>query len=139
MKCKKFSTVFREKRFAQSSPEDNSWCKLEKISHLVDFVGFADYWQKLKEYEKLDKYLDLKMIWNMKVVVIPIIAGALGTIIKGLEKRLKKLEMRGRFKIIQLTALLNSARIQEESWRIAVTQNSTQNQQLEPIGKTSKK
>ena len=37
-----------------------------------------------------DKYLDLvrelKKLWNMKVVVIPIIIGALGMVPKGLER-----------------------------------------------------
>ena len=43
----------------------------------------------------------------MKVTVIPIITGALGTV-KGLED----LEIRGQVETIQTTALLRSARIQ---------------------------
>ena len=38
---------------------------------------------KVKESEKKDKYLDLaqemKKLWNMKVMVIPIVTGVLGT------------------------------------------------------------
>ena len=41
---------------------------------------------KLKECEKRDKYLDLarelKRLWNMKVTIIPIVIGTLGTITK---------------------------------------------------------
>ena len=52
---------------------------------------------KIKEIEKRDKYLDLarelKKLWNMKVTVIPIVIGALGTIPKGLVKRLEELEI----------------------------------------------
>ena len=63
----------------------------------------------------IDKCLDLarelKKLWNMKVKVIPIVVGALGTVPKGLERGLENLEIRGRIDIIQNTALLQSARI----------------------------
>ncbi len=40
--------------------------------------------------KKKDKYLDLarelKKLWNMKVTIVPIVIGALGTITKGLLK-----------------------------------------------------
>ena len=53
---------------------------------------------------KIEKYLDLSRkpnkMWNMRVTVIPLAGGALGTIHKGLEKRLKELEMRGRIETI---------------------------------------
>ena len=69
---------------------------------------------KLNENEKMDKYLDLarelKKLWNMKVKVIPIVVGALGTVPINLEKRLKDMEIR-RIETIQNTALLKSARI----------------------------
>ena len=52
---------------------------------------------KVKNKRKYDyKYLDLarelKKLENMKMMVIPIVVGALGTVPKGLEKRL--LEMK---------------------------------------------
>ena len=54
----------------------------------MDFAVPADHRVKLKENEKKDKYLDLakelKKLWNMKVTVIPIVIGALGTVTKGL-------------------------------------------------------
>ena len=53
----------------------------------------------LKESEKKDKYLDLyrelKKQWNMKVTIVLIVIGALGTITKGLLKGLKELEVGG--------------------------------------------
>ena len=48
---------------------------------------------------------------NMKVTVILIIIGALGTIQKNLEKRRGKLKIHGRTETVQTTALLWSARI----------------------------
>ena len=69
----------------------------------------------LKESEKKDKYLDLarelKKLWNMKVTIVPIVIGALGTITKGLLKSLEDLEVGGRVETIQTTALLRTARI----------------------------
>ena len=89
--------------------------KKKKICTIVDFAVPADHRTKLKEYEKRDKYLDLarelKKLWSMKVTIIPIVVGAFGTVTKGLLKGLEDLEVGGRVKIIQTTALLTMARI----------------------------
>ena len=54
----------------------------------MDFAVPADHRVKLKVSEKKDKYLDLARelikLLNMKVMVIPIVIGALGTVTKGL-------------------------------------------------------
>ena len=47
----------------------------------------------------------------MKVMIIRIVISALGTVIEGLIKGLEDLEIRGRVKTIQTTALLRLARI----------------------------
>ncbi len=84
-------------------------------SKIVDFAVPADHRINLKEYEKKDKYLDLarelKMLWNMKVMIVPIVIGAFCTIPKGLLKDLEDLEIGGRVETIQMTALLRRARI----------------------------
>ena len=69
-------------------------------------VGFYDFDNpmnrrvKIKENEEIDKYLDLakelKKLWNMKLVVILIVVGALETI----PKRLRELEITGRIETI---------------------------------------
>ena len=70
---------------------------------------------KCNENEKIDKYLDLarelRKQWNMGVTVILIVVGACGMVPKGLERRGKELEIRGRIETIQTTALLRSVRI----------------------------
>ena len=70
---------------------------------------------KLKESEKRDNYLnlarELKKLWNLKVTIIPIVIGAFSTVTKGLVAGLEELEITGRAKNIQTTALLRSARI----------------------------
>ena len=55
-------------------------------------------------------YIYTKNLWNMKVTVIPVIIGALGTVIKGFVLGLEDLEIRERVKTIQ-TRVLKSARI----------------------------
>ena len=54
---------------------------------------------------------EVKELWNIRVMVIPKVVYALGTVSKGLEKRLQELEIRGRIETIQNTALLRSSRI----------------------------
>ena len=48
-----------------------------------------------KEVEQIEKYLDLtrepKKVWNRKVILVPLVLGALGTPVKELQKRLKQL------------------------------------------------
>ena len=55
----------------------------------------------------------------MKVTIVPIVIGALGTIIKWLSKGLEDLEVGGQVETIQTTALLRTARIMRrvlETW-----------------------
>ena len=67
------------------------------ICKIVDIAVLVDHRINLKECEKKDKYLDLarelKKLWNMKVTIVPIVIGALGTITKGLLKDLEDLEV----------------------------------------------
>ena len=81
----------------------------------MDFAVPADHRINLKEWEKKDKYLDLarelKKLWNMKITIVPLVIGALGTITKRLLKGLEDLEVGGRVETIQMTALLGTARI----------------------------
>lgn len=48
----------------------------------------------MKETENIDKYLDLdreiRKLRNMKVIIVPLVLGILGTFPKSLRKRLKK-------------------------------------------------
>ena len=70
----------------------------------MDFSVPVDHRVKLKESEKKDKYLDLarwlKKLWDMKVTIIPIVIGALGTVTKELIKGLEDLEIRVRVETI---------------------------------------
>ena len=76
-----------------------------------DFAVPGNYREKIKDCEKIDTYLDLdrelRKQWNIRIIVIPIAIGALRTIPKGLERKLK-LEVEGRIETMQTTALLTS-------------------------------
>ena len=89
--------------------------KKKRICRIMDFAVPADHRVKLKESEKKDNKLNLvwemKKLWNMKVTIIPIVTGALGTVTKGLMRRLEVWEIRERVETIRTTVLLRSARI----------------------------
>ena len=72
---------------------------------MMDFPVPANHRVQIKEIEKIDKYLDfaneLKKQWDMQMMVILIVDGALGTIPKGMERGLEQLEMRRRIKTIK--------------------------------------
>ena len=55
--------------------------------------------------------LEKKKMWNMKVMIVPIVIETLGTITKGLLKGLEDLEVGGRVETIQMTALQRTVRI----------------------------
>ena len=89
----------------KTRPHNNQQKKKKKrISKIVDFAVPADHRINLKESEKKDKYLDLarelKKLWNMKVTIMPIAIGALGTVTKELLKGQEDLEICGRVETI---------------------------------------
>ena len=94
----------------------------------------ADHRVKLKENEKSDRYLDiareLKKQQNMKVTVIPIVIGALGTVTKGSVQGLEDSDIRGQVETIQTTALLRSGRILRRVLETCCLSDSVENNQL---------
>ena len=93
-----------------------------RTCEILDFAVPTDHRIKLKESEKKDKYHDLarefKKLWNMKVIIIPFVIGAFGTVTKGLSKGLEDLEVGERVETIQTTALLRRLQCGEESWKL---------------------
>ena len=99
----------------QKTRPHNNQQRKKRICKIVDFSIPAVHRIKLKQGEIKDKYLglarELKKLWNLKVTIVPIVIGALGTITEGLLKGLEDLEVGGRVKTIQTRALLRTARI----------------------------
>ena len=88
----------------------------------------ADKRVKAKDYEKLNKPLDLARELK-KVMVISIVDEALGTVSSDLEKRLGEPEIRERIEIIQTIALLKSAKILRRVLKVCHS-DSSKNHQL---------
>jgi len=68
-----------------------------------------------KEQEKIDRYQDLvgelKRLWKVKTKAIPIVVGALGTVMKSLQKNLKKARSNVIVELLQKAALLGTSQI----------------------------
>ena len=66
-------------------------------SQIVDFDVPADHRIELSQQRKIENYQDLKRelqkLWNVKISIVSIVIGALGTIPKSLEKDLNELNV----------------------------------------------
>ena len=92
--------------------------KASKSAHIIDVACPFDTRVKRKEKEKIDNYMDLKYeiarMWKSeinKVLILPIVIGALGTVSKNLEKNLVALNFEKAIETLQKACLLGSARI----------------------------
>ena len=90
--------------------------KVKKQTMSIDVVVPGDTRVCDKERQKIEKYSLLKdeigRLWQMKkVVVIPIVVGALGTITTKFEKYIESLGIEIRTEYIQKSALLGPTRI----------------------------
>ena len=96
----------------KTRPKDKLQTK--KTCRLMDIAVPLRGWVKTKEWEKR-KYLYLaveqRKLWSIRVTVIPVVTGTLGTAPLSLVRRLEELEITGKIETIQITALLRSARI----------------------------
>ena len=89
--------------------------KKEKKRISVDIAIPGDSRIHEKEFEKIEKYQDLK--WEIRRMciknggVVPVFVGALGSVTKKLGKWIEKLGIRVRIGPLQKTTLLGTARI----------------------------
>ena len=74
-------------------------------AQVIDFASSYDSRVDSEEMEQIEKYQDLvrelKKLWDMKEVVIPIVLGALGTTPKTLQKRMNKIGIETRIGELQ--------------------------------------
>ena len=93
--------------------------KKKRTCCFVDFIVLKDHRVKIKGSKKTNKYLgltrELKKLCSMRLMVIPIIVGALGMVPNSLEKRLLELEIKtgGRIKINQNHRIVKTRRVME--------------------------
>ena len=81
----------------------------KKTCCIVDFAFQADHRVNIKESEMRDNYRyqagELKKLWNLKVVLIPIEMCTFGRVPKILERLLEELEIRRQMAPIRTTEL----------------------------------
>ena len=87
----------------------------ERRCKTIDFAVPGDSRIEEKEKDKIEKYQDLgrmlQKIWNVKVKIILLVVGSLGTIPKQFGNRLKQTGITVGTAQVQKTALLGTARI----------------------------
>ena len=95
---KKLSWILRCKQIISYRRDDQTewwFTKIKGTCQIVDYPILADHWMKIKENKKRVKYLnlarELKKLWNLKVMVLPIVIGALTTVPKDLVRGLEDL------------------------------------------------
>ena len=88
------------------------------VDEIIDFaIPYAWYDSRIeeKEVEKVVKYHDLarelRKLWKMKTVVIPIVIGTLGIVPKDLNRRLENIGIETKIDELQKSVILNTARI----------------------------
>ena len=90
--------------------------EIERKRLIIDVACPFDIRVKYKEKEKIENYQDLKRefkrIWkSRRVTVVSIITGALGTVLKDIEKWLAEIGVTCRLELLQRACLLVTARI----------------------------
>jgi len=89
--------------------------KDNKRALLTDNAVPADARVEEKKQKNMNRYQDLardlKSLWKVETKVILIVVGALGTVVKGLEKNLKKARSNVTVELLQKAALLGTLQI----------------------------
>ena len=69
----------------------------ERECQIIDFAIPGDQNIAIKEQEKIGKYQDLRIelqkVWNVKVVVIPVVIGALRTMLNKIHHYIKQIDI----------------------------------------------
>lgn len=107
--------IHTDREIAANRPDIIIKDKDERVCFLIDVAVPNDNNAGIKELEKRSKYKDLEIeiarMWDMKVINIPIVIGALGLIRKGMSKNVKNVLETLRIEICQKIVLLGTARI----------------------------
>ena len=90
--------------------------KKEREVFIIDVAIPGDDRVKDKELERLEKYQLLKdeiaKVWRMrKVIVVPVVIGALGAVSVNFKEYMKRIGVNVRLEVIQKTALLGTAKV----------------------------
>ena len=108
-------TIQTDRMIGARRPDITIVNKETRECQLIDIACPGDNKVAEKEDEKIDKYRDLarevSKLWNVKVAIIPLVIGALGTVPTMLESRIKEIGISIKTAQIQKTVLIGTARI----------------------------
>ena len=111
-------SIQTDRRIEHNKPDIVVLDKRKKMCLVIDVACPFDTRIKKKEQEKMEYYNDLKYeilkCWNKevdKVMILPIVIGALGTVTSNLRKNLDKVDLHLGVDALQKTCLLGTARI----------------------------
>ena len=90
--------------------------RVDKCTYLIDIACALDRNVGCKETEKIEKYLDLSVelqsLWDTKVVVVPLVFGALGSLSNNISTYFHQLKRTGvSVHQLQETVVLRTATI----------------------------
>ena len=111
-----FFSVQTSRKLEHNKPDNLIVDKQRGECHLIDVACSFDTQVKEKKQEKVERFHKLKReigkLWQYKkVVVIPIIIGALGTIGKDFRTWIRKIQMENYCNLMQKACLLGTAKI----------------------------
>ena len=111
-------TIQTEKNLAHNKPDLVILTKKEKTAYIVDVGCPFDARIRERERTKIEKYTDLKYELlkvrkgeMTKVLILPVIIGALGTMTKNVQDNLDKLKIDNRVVDLQKIRLLGTSRV----------------------------
>ena len=86
------------------------------MASVIDIAVPADSHVKDKEIEKIDKYqelcLEIQQLWNMRMIVVPVVVGTLGVVSTHFKHHTEKLNLPNWIMpLLQKIALLGTAKI----------------------------
>ena len=109
-------TIQCDRRVEARRPDIVFVGKKEREVVIIDVAIQGDDRVKDKELEKVEKYQLLKdeiaKVWQMrKVIVVPVVIGALGAVSVNFKEYMRQIGVKVRLAVIQKTALLGTAKI----------------------------
>ena len=109
-------TIQCDRKIEARRPDIDFIDKKEREVVIIDVAIPGDDRVKDKELEKVEKYQLLKdeieKVWRMrKVIVIPVVIGALGAVSVNFKEYMKRIGVNVKLEVIQKTALLGTAKI----------------------------
>ena len=109
-------TIQCDRRVEARRPDIVFVDKKQREVVIIDVAIPGDDRVKDKELEKVEKYQLLKdeiaKVWQMrKVIVVPVVVGALGAVSVNFKEYMRRIGVKMRLAVIQKTALLGTAKI----------------------------